>query len=371
MGKPTKGNFKLVLRQTNALSGTPKILRRQADLLTSLGHQVEVISDNFHHDLIKNPLVKCRKTFKWPKNNLTQRKVFDLQARYQAKKTPGIVIGNGDTLHQDILCMHTCVHKGAEVGLDVSKNTSIPFHRDIFTKGSFKTLICNSQMMRDDLIKRFNITTPIHVLYPGFDPAILKTNEEKVKSLRDQLSPHKELIIGVITSGNLSNRGAYALLEGLKFLSDEEKNKVSILIVGKEGRPQKIYDLAESVGMKDRVHWIEPRPDVGNIISSVDVIVHAAKMEAFGMSVLEAMAFGKPLITTQYVGCNELFGDEQREFIIEKQDAELIASKLKIFINNYEFAFRIGKLNQEIARNYTWNHYDQGFLEILRAGDYL
>lgn len=370
MEKPLKNNVHLILRQTNALSGTPRILRRQALALAQHGQNVSVISESFHSELTDNPKIKCLKTWKWPKNTLFQRQWFDWQAKRLCSKSPkSLVVGHGDTLHQDILFLHTCVHLGADVypGPHNDKNLSIPFHRMIFEKGSFNVLVCNSKMMKNDLQKRFNVNKPTHIFYPGHDQNLINTiNPTAVNEIRQKIKAENKLVLGVITSGNLENRGAFALIKAVAQLPLPERQKVSVLIVGKEGKPEKVYKLAGELGIGEQVFWMEPRLDVANLIAAVDIVVHAAKIEAFGMSVLESMALARPIIATSTVGCAELFPEVQKDYIIERQDPAAIAEKLKSLINQDNLRAEMGKLNQEIARLHTWEKYDENFLNLIR-----
>src|SRR5690606_19792983 len=153
-----------------------------------------------------------------------------------------------------------------------------------------------------------------------------QVNPSAVKDLRDKLKVQgEEIVIAVIASGNLENRGAFTLLRALGTLTSEEKNQFKVLIVGKEGKPQKIYQLAQEMGLKDKVLWMDPRPDVANIISAADLVVHAAHIEASGLTFLEFMALSKPIITTKTVGFSEILPDIQKDFIIERQEALAIA----------------------------------------------
>ncbi len=367
MFQAPKSNVHLILRNTDALSGTPRILLRQAKLLADLGAKVSVISETFSPEITNDPRIKTKKIFRWFKNGLFQRRFFDWQTKYKTKGH-GLVIGHGDSLNQDILFIHTCVHKAADLNPgDSKKNYSIPFHRMIFEHGRFKLLVCNSKMMRDDLVQRFNIKVPTHILYPGHDLNLKNSiNSEKVHDLRRVVTKNRnKIILGVITSGNLDNRGAFALIRAAGLLPKEIQEKIAILIVGKESRPERIYQLAEQCGIKDLVHWTSPRPDVANLIMAADVVVHAAKMEAFGMSVLESMALARPIICTRTVGCNELFPEIQKEFIIDAQSETLIANAVTRILEKQESWKEMGETNARIAQNYSWENFDRKFLDIL------
>ena len=86
------------------------------------------------------------------------------------KHKPKLVIGHGDILNQDILYIHNCVH----LAYELVERKSLPedhevgsIHTSILTKGSYKVLICNSEMMKNDLVKRFKIDPEkAVVIYP-------------------------------------------------------------------------------------------------------------------------------------------------------------------------------------------------------------
>lgn len=368
MKNTSKHNVDLILKNTDALSGTPKILMRQARALAQDGFGVSVISETFHPSLTSDKDIRCLKTFKWPRSTLFQRKFFDWQAKRKVR--PGsLVIGHGDSLNQDILFLHTCVHLGAEVapGSHNDKNLSIPFHRMIFEQGKYKEIVCVSHMMKNDIQKRFNIKVPMHVIHPCHDKTIVdQVNPAAVNEIRNNLKVQgDELVVAVIASGNLENRGAFAVIKSMAFLTEAERNKVKILIVGKENKPSKVYNLAQEVGMKDRTLWMNPRSDVGNIISAADIVVHAAHIEASGLTFLEFMALSRPLITTATVGFSEILPEIQKDFIIPRQDPQGIADKLKILLNDKELRNKMGEANRGVASKMTWEHYDQQFMDLV------
>ncbi len=361
-------NVDLILKNTDALSGTPKILMTQAFALSRAGHDVNVIAETFHPSLKNHPAIRCKKAFRWPQTNLFQRKFFDLQARRKTRRD-AIVVGNGDTLRQDILNLHTCVHLGAEVapGPHNLKNLSIPFHRMIFEQGSFREIICVSKLMRDDLQRRFDLRVPMHVIYPGHDADLRqKVAAAEVAKLRAQLKvASDEIVVGVVASGNLDNRGARALIESMGRIEERWKSKIKLLIVGKDGRPQRFSELAQAVGMGERLQWLAPREDVQNLISALDVVVYAAHIESAGITFLECLALGKPVIVTRTVGFAEILRGEQRDFIIDRQDAGLIAQGLDRLLADAQLRARLGELNAEVAGPMTWANYERNFMEFF------
>lgn len=363
----------LALRQTNALSGTPRIFKRLTQYLYNEVREISIVAEKFQPDFKKQKKINCLKALRWPKNNLFQRKWYSWQTDWYRKIiSPDVVIGHGDTLHQDILFMHTCVHKGLDLNptsVNASKNVSVPFHKLIFEKGTFKILICNSKMMLNDFKKRFDINTPAHVIYPGIDfDFSAKVEEDKVSELKKLITKNQDrLILALITSGNFDNRGAHALIRAVGNLSEKDKSKVSILLVGKESNIQKYYQLADQYYIRDQLLWLSPREDVWNLIAAADIIVHPARIEAFGMSMLESMSIGLPIICTETVGCHELLEGRQKEFVIKSQDDAKLTYLLHVLINNSNLRKELGQTNRSIATRYSWEKYDQAFFSILQT----
>lgn len=313
--------------------------------------------------------LKDKKKFKWPKATLFQRKFFDWQAQRKVREG-SLVLGHGDSLHQDILFMHTAVHLGAEVapGPHNKKNLSIPFHRMIFEKGSFRQIVCVSHMMKNDIQKRFDIKVPMHVIYPGHDSQLVnKVDQRVVNDIRAQLKTQSnEVVVGVICSGALGNRGAFATIAAFGELPESYKKRVKILIVGKEKYPQNVYQAAQAVGMGERILWLSARADVTNVIRAADLVVHAANIEAAGITFLEFMALSRPVIATRTVGFAEILPDIQKDFVIERQDSGLIAGKLRELLDRQDQWNLMGEENRKIASTITWERYDERFMEVVR-----
>ncbi|MEI4600218.1 glycosyltransferase, partial [Klebsiella pneumoniae] len=68
------------------------------------------------------------------------------------------------------------------------------------------------------------------------------------------------------------------------------------LVVGKETRPGPYLRLAAELRIADKVAFRSPEPEVERLYHALDAYVHAARWEEFGMTVLEALACGVPVV---------------------------------------------------------------------------
>ena len=78
-----------------------------------------------------------------------------------------------------------------------------------------------------------------------------------------------------------------------------------LLIVGKGDEQAHLEEVARSCGVADRVIFAGERHDVAAMLSAMDLFVASSKQETFGLSVLEALANGAPVL---YTTCPALDG---------------------------------------------------------------
>ncbi len=75
-------------------------------------------------------------------------------------------------------------------------------------------------------------------------------------------------------------------------------------------------------------------------------------MEGLPKSVIDAEAAGLPVITTDWVGCRDTVIDGENGFLIPIKDAESLAEKIELLVNNAELRQQMGKKSREYAEKY-------------------
>lgn len=82
-------------------------------------------------------------------------------------------------------------------------------------------------------------------------------------------------------------------------------------------------------------------------LAGISVFVLPSYREGLPRSTQEAMAIGRPVITTDAPGCRETVEDGVNGFLVPPYDAEALAEKMKRFVENPE---RINEMGQESRR---------------------
>ena len=68
----------------------------------------------------------------------------------------------------------------------------------------------------------------------------------------------------------------------------------------------KVKELAASLGVSERVHFLYLRPDVPRILKTSDVVVMSSEYEGLSLSSIEGMAAGKPFVASNVNGLREV-----------------------------------------------------------------
>lgn len=116
-----------------------------------------------------------------------------------------------------------------------------------------------------------------------------------------------------------------------------------------------------------------PHEKMPEYYNSIDVYICASKTEGTPAPVLEAMACGIPIISTDVGIVPEAFGEKQKEFIMEERTKECLKSKMKKLIENKEYFEELSKENLEQIKKWDWKiislQYKEFFDENLKDGE--
>ena len=75
-------------------------------------------------------------------------------------------------------------------------------------------------------------------------------------------------------------------------------------------------------------------------------------MEGLPKSLIEADAIGRPIITSNSVGCKETVIDGENGFLIQPKDVDALTEKLDILLGDAELRQKMGKAARAYAEKY-------------------
>lgn len=188
---------------------------------------------------------------------------------------------------------------------------------------------------------------------------------EKFRAV-DRREARKELSLAekptVVYVGRLVPRkGVDTLIEAFALLPGELD--AQLVVVG--GEPgvyespeiKRLSALASKLGVEERVVFTGSRPqrDLYRYYGAADVSVTVPHYEPFGMTPLEAMACGTPVIGSRVGGIKTSVADGKTGFLVPPKNAETLANRLLRLLSDENLRTRMGRAaRRRIEEHYTW-----------------
>lgn len=205
-------------------------------------------------------------------------------------------------------------------------------------------------------LKRRDPTSFLTVLHPRVD-AVVTVSEAVREAVRKKLYRNRDKVVSIFKGHDLDwytdrpadlsefgippdaivviavarfrpSKGLRYLLEATHLLADIER--LHLLVVGSGADQEPYTSLVRSSPMAERIHVTGRRDDALGLIAASDMLVQASvEGEGLPRSILEALAFGKPVISTTAGGAREILEEGKSGFIIPPADREAIARSVR------------------------------------------
>jgi glycosyltransferase involved in cell wall biosynthesis len=115
---------------------------------------------------------------------------------------------------------------------------------------------------------------------------------------------------------------------------------------GVDSIPQEVLD---SWDQNRSVEFLGPLEDVRSAISDASVYVLPSYREGTPRTVLEAMAMGRAIITTDVPGCRETVIDGHNGYLVPPRDSKALSQAIGRFLDDPSLALTMGRRSREMA----------------------
>jgi N-acetyl-alpha-D-glucosaminyl L-malate synthase BshA len=188
-------------------------------------------------------------------------------------------------------------------GTDITLVGSQPFYKPAvtFSINQSDAVTCVSESLKKDTLRLFNIKKDIKVVTNFID--LEKHNHEFADCQRSLLARDDEKIITHISNFRPVKR----IPDIIKIFNNIQKEIPSKLLMIGEGPEKKdAKKLAHKLGLQDNVVFLGNSYEIDRILCYSDLFILPSETESFGLSALEAMASGVPVISTNSGGLPEV-----------------------------------------------------------------
>lgn len=190
------------------------------------------------------------------------------------------------------------------------------------------------------------ITKPekITTIYNGITPLTKKITDKEIRAFKDKFKiADDDIIIGTIGSFNIQKDTATLIKAFAKMT--KKWPKLKLVLVGRGPLKYKLEKLVRKLKLEDRVVFTGALLNVLPALSTFRIFVLPSLSEAFGITLLEAMKAGVPIVATRVGGIPEIITHNHNGLLVEPKDPRKLAATMMKLLND-----------KKLQRKLTSNH---------------
>jgi len=234
-----------------------------------------------------------------------------------------------------------------------------PYHRWLIGVCSAK-IICIS----DAVSKQFEGSSAkkkVEIIYDGIPPdEYAPQPPERVREFRSQFNIGPDaLVAAVVGRIKFGRKGQETFVRAAARIADRVPNAVFLIVgapfPGNEDHAARLKALVDELEIADRVVFTGEIEDMRVVYSAIDLLVLSSGLpEPFGLVLIEAMSFGKPVIGTAHGGAPEIIENGRCGYLVPPNSPEKMAEAMQRVLGDRELSVTLG------------NNGRRRFLELFR-----
>ena len=204
----------------------------------------------------------------------------------------------------------------------------------------------------------------------GFSNKIIKINNGVDITEIKRADVQKADINLIIISRLVVQKNINIVIEAMELL--DNKN-LKLNIIGEGGEFSKLESAILDLNLQNRVKLLGKIENnrISQFLLTADIFIQASDYEGLPHSVLEAINYEVPILSTEAGGCKDLLNDGERGFIIPMPpDKKIIAESISFIIRNKtEATKRTGKAKAFINKKYNFLVQATQYMEIFQQSE--
>jgi glycosyltransferase involved in cell wall biosynthesis len=186
------------------------------------------------------------------------------------------------------------------------------------------------------------------VVYGSFDPERFYPQVSGDGMRRAWQAPSHFPLVGLVGSLKTPKKGHPVLLEAAALLRDKHPD-LRFVLVG-EGNPEVLQAMASTLGVSDRVIFAGFTEDIPAALAAFDIVVCASlRGEGLTGAVREALAMGRPVISSDVAGNRELVIHKRTGLLVPPGDPAALADAIGRMLGDPELAREFAVRGRELV----------------------
>ncbi len=141
-----------------------------------------------------------------------------------------------------------------------------------------------------------------------------------------------------------------------------------LMIVGEGAARPGLRTLAGELGISEAVIWTGFRQDIPRLLAAMDVFVQPSSNEGLSLSILEAMAAGKPVVITDVGGAQEVVSDRETGLLVSPGSARALAESISGLLADSSYRAALASAaRQSISRRFGAGRMAEDYEQVYSA----
>ncbi len=130
-----------------------------------------------------------------------------------------------------------------------------------------------------------------------------------------------------------------------------------VVVAGDGPERARLAKLARDLGVEKKIKFLGQVSfsDLPNIFREGSFMLLPQKRGGFGLSVLESMAAGRPVIHSKIEGSEEIIKNGQNGFLVPLKEEDALVEAVNKLINDKKLLLKMSKNARATVSNYTWS----------------
>ena len=240
-------------------------------------------------------------------------------------------------------------------------------------------VIANCDEVRRQLIDEGVPARKVRTVYNGLDPARVQTPHADRKEILASLNLPEGRFVTIMANmrAHVWNPEPLCYKDHPTFLRaaqlvHQRVPDAGFIIAGEGELLEATQELARSLGIADRTFFIGRCRDVGRVLSVSDVCVLSSRSEGFSNSILEYMAAGRPVVSTDVGGAREAVVHGETGYLVSAGDHNRLAEHVASLLQDPQRARAMGEagrrvVNEKFSSNKQLQTVESLYGELLKV----
>ena len=204
-----------------------------------------------------------------------------------------------------------------------------PYHRYVlrmerrlFASPTLAAVICNSQMVRDEIKLKFGVSDDkLRVIYNAVDCDLFSPALRAHRAgVRTRHAIADDAVVFLLVGSGYERKGVSTAIDAIR-----ELPRAHLVVVGRESHMSRYIRHAQERGVVDRVTFAGPQQDPKPYFGAADAFVLPTLYDPLPNAALEAMASALPVVTSTKSGAAELVIGADAGFVCPSCDSAALA----------------------------------------------